>query len=77
MQSHRHREELWVVLDGSAAAEIDGVKFLLNRGERIFVRKGAKHRLYSVGDKVRLLEISFGAFDEEDIVRYEDDFGRS
>ncbi len=77
LQSHRHREELWVVLDGSAAAEIDGVKFLLNRGERIFVRKGAKHRLYSVGDKVRLLEISFGAFDEEDIVRYEDDFGRS
>ena len=76
LQSHQHREELWIALDDGVVAEIDGKKHHLRSGEKIFVPKGAKHRLSSEKDFIKVLEIAFGKFDEDDITRYEDDFGR-
>lgn len=76
LQSHQHRDELWVMLDEGATVEIGDLKSALNRGEKIFVPRGVKHRIYSANNKVRVLEISFGIFNENDIIRYEDDFGR-
>lgn len=76
LQSHQNREELWVALDEGAVAEINGRKQYLEKGDKVVVPKGAKHRLSSESEIVRVLEIAFGKFDEEDIIRYEDDFGR-
>ncbi|MEK6899523.1 MAG: HAD-IIB family hydrolase [Nanoarchaeota archaeon] len=76
LQSHQQREEIWVALDDGALAEIDGKTYRLKAGEKIFVSKNSKHRLSSSKSKARVLEISLGKFDENDIVRYEDDFGR-
>ena len=76
LQSHQHREELWIALDDGVVAEINGSKRHLKKGDKVVVPKEAKHRLSSETEQVRVLEIAFGNFDENDITRYEDDFGR-
>ncbi|MDO8510799.1 MAG: HAD-IIB family hydrolase [Nanoarchaeota archaeon] len=76
LQSHQHREELWIALDDGVVAEINSIKHYLKKGDKIVIPKEAKHRLSSESGTVRVLEIAFGSFDEKDIVRYEDDFGR-
>ena len=77
LQSHQLREELLIALDDGIVAEVDGRKKTLLKGDRVFISKEAKHRLSGGEQPGRLLEISFGDFDEGDITRYEDDFGRS
>lgn len=74
LQSHQNRDELWVALD-EVEVEVNGLKKNLSRGEKIFIPKNSQHRLSS-NKGGRILEISFGDFKEEDIIRYEDDFGR-
>lgn len=77
LQSHRHRKEFWVALDEGLNVQIGKRRIALRKGSSIVVRKGTKHRLRCEGrTRVRLLEISFGDFSENDIVRYEDDYGR-
>lgn len=76
LQSHQHREELWIALDDGVVAEINGIKRYLGKGDKVVVPKEARHRLSSESGTVRVLEIAFGSFDENDITRYEDDFGR-
>ncbi len=78
LQSHTKREELWIILDEGVSVEIDGNITTPKLAEEVLVPLGAKHRLIGAPDKTcRVLEISFGQFDEEDIIRYEDDFGRA
>ncbi len=76
LQSHQQREEWWIALDEGVIAEVDGSKKILRKGQQVFIPKGSKHRLGSAAGVVRVLEIAFGKFDEEDITRYEDDWGR-
>lgn len=75
LQSHRKRKELWVALDDGLTATIKGKSTMLRKGGMLIVPLGAKHRL-AASKKARLLEISFGKFDEKDIIRYEDKYGR-
>ena len=79
LQSHQHRQEMWIALDNGVVTEVDGKKMILKAGQRITIPQGARHRLSSAptaSTALRVLEISFGTFDEQDITRYEDDFGR-
>jgi mannose-1-phosphate guanylyltransferase/mannose-6-phosphate isomerase len=77
-QYHHKRDELWVVLDFGACVELDGRVLHPGPGEKLFVPRGTVHRLSSVGEgEARVLEISFGHFDEDDIVRLDDVYGRS
>jgi mannose-1-phosphate guanylyltransferase/mannose-6-phosphate isomerase len=77
LQYHHWRDELWVVLDSGAQVELGDRVLRPEKGERIFIPRGTAHRLSSVGrEPVRVLEVSFGKFDEEDIVRLEDVYGR-
>lgn len=76
LQLHEHRDERWVVLDEGAEVLVDGQVLTPAPGEELTIPCGAKHRLAARGGKVRVLEISFGHFDENDIVRYEDAYGR-
>ena len=76
-QYHHHRDELWVVLDAGAEIELGDEVLRPVSSEEFFIPRGTVHRLSCVGEHpARILEVSFGVFDEEDIVRLEDDYGR-
>jgi mannose-6-phosphate isomerase len=76
-QYHEKRDELWVVLDSGARLELDGKILHPEPEEKLFIPRETVHRLSAAGEGVvRILEISFGEFDEDDIVRLEDVYGR-
>ncbi len=79
LQSHQHRSEHWLIAEGNAEVIIDENTYNLKENEKIFVPKGAKHRL-SNWDKKKLvvIEMWFGdILDENDIKRYEDIYKRN
>ncbi len=78
LQSHEHRAEHWVVIRGEASCEVDGVASTLRQGESIDVGVGAKHRLGNSGtEELVIVEVQLGGYTgEDDICRYEDDYGR-
>ena len=77
LQSHAHRDELWQVIDGPADVEVEGQMNSVPMGGRTWVPRGCTHRLGNSGSAaVRVLEIAFGHFDEEDIERLADDYDR-
>jgi mannose-6-phosphate isomerase len=75
-QTHKKRDELWVILDDGLKVELDDKDFMPKLGDEIFIKRNTKHRLASLGKQARILEVSFGFFDENDIERYEDIYGR-
>ncbi|AXG14457.1 phosphomannose isomerase type II C-terminal cupin domain [Intrasporangium calvum] len=78
LQSHVQRDELWQVIDGPADVEVDGESTTVPTGGRAWIPRGSTHRLgNSGGAAVRVLEIAFGHFDEEDIQRLADDYDRA
>ena len=78
LQSHKMREEHWVVVQGVASVTVGEQTKDLTYGQYIFVPKGTKHRIACAGNKpVEIIEVQTGeAFPEEDIVRFEDDYKR-
>jgi mannose-6-phosphate isomerase-like protein (cupin superfamily) len=78
LQTHEHRSEHWVVIQGVATATVDGVVHRVNHGESIDVPLGARHRLANDGDvDLVIVEVQLGAYTgEDDICRIEDDYGR-
>jgi mannose-6-phosphate isomerase len=78
LQYHHRRDELWVVLDDGAQIEVGDRVIQPRVGDKVFIPRTTAHRLSSTGDSlVRILEVSFGEFDEDDIVRLEDVYGRA
>ncbi len=77
LQRHHDRDELWVALDPGAVFEVDGRRLEPEVGDRVLIRRGQTHRLSSSGPAVRIMEIAFGNFDEDDIERLEDAYGRA
>ena len=80
LQYHNHRSERWVLVEGDATAiTVENGKQVeteLKVGETFLVHKGMHHRIMSKKGGV-LVEVAIGtAFNEDDIVRLEDDFGR-
>jgi len=76
LQSHNHREEFWCIISGSGYVEINGIKQNTILGGEYEVKIGEKHRLSAGPDGLKVLEIAIGDFDEEDIIHYEDKYGR-
>lgn len=76
LQSHNRREEVWVLVEGKAVATVDGEKIKMKPGDTVQINKKQKHRIES-GSGAKLVEVGLGDFDENDIVRYEDDYGRA
>ena len=79
LQSHKHRNENWVVAAGQAYVEIDDEFLILDKGQHVYIPVGAKHRLENKGDtNLIVIETQTGDyFGEDDIVRYADDFQRT
>ena len=76
LQRHQHRDELWVALDPGLLVEIDGEVTETKEGDEFLVRRGSLHRLGTTKKRGRILEIALGEFDEDDIERVEDVYGR-
>ncbi len=78
LQSHRHRSEHWVVVAGTALVTVDEHERQLAKGENVFIPAQAKHRLQNIGkDMLEVIEVQNGSYlGEDDIQRYEDDYGR-
>lgn len=78
LQMHHHRSEHWIVVSGMAVVVNDDQELMLNTNESTFIRAGHKHRLENPGviDLV-LIEVQSGDYlGEDDIVRFEDKYGR-
>ncbi len=76
LQSHTGRAELWIVLDDGAAIQIGDQIHHATAGEEFWIAAGQRHRLSSTGGRVRVLEVAFGNWQQEDITRYDDDYNR-
>ena len=78
LQSHHHRAEHWVVVQGTARVTLDGETRLMSENSSIFIPLGATHRLENPGKlPMVLIEVQTGGYlGEDDIVRYEDGYGR-
>ncbi|MDQ3854059.1 MAG: phosphomannose isomerase type II C-terminal cupin domain [Thermoproteota archaeon] len=76
LQYHKKRSEFWKVIKGSAMVEIDEKRIVLEEGETIMIPRQAKHRVLALESECVILEIAYGRFDENDIVRLEDDYQR-
>ena len=79
LQSHTRRAEHWIVVRGTARVTRDNDVFELHANQSTYLPLGAKHRLENPGDEVlELIEVQSGDYlGEDDIVRYEDVYGRS
>ena len=75
---HNHRSEHWIVVKGTAEVEINKVKTCLKENESVFIPLGSKHRLANAGDSpLIVIEVQTGNYlAEDDIVRFEDLYGR-
>ncbi len=76
LQYHSKREEFWRIISGSPKIVIGDEVFDAKEGDEFTVAVNTKHRISAPNDDVVILEISKGEFDEEDIVRLEDVYGR-
>ena len=77
LQTHDRREEFWRVLSGYGTITIGDETHDAAPGDEFFIAKGTKHRAEGGEEGLVFLEIAFGAFDESDIVRIEDKYGRT
>jgi mannose-1-phosphate guanylyltransferase len=79
LQKHHHRAEHWVVVRGTAEVTRDGEVIMLAENESIYLPVGCTHRLANPGRiMLELIEVQTGSYlGEDDIIRIEDEFGRS
>ncbi len=77
LQSHTKRDEFERVIEGSGKLQVGEEIFEVRKGDEHFIPKGVKHRIMAGESGITLLEISFGEFDEGDITRFEDKYGRA
>ncbi len=79
LQSHVHRAEHWVVVEGSAQVTVDDSVSLISENQSVYIPLGAVHRLENPGKvPLHLIEVQSGAYlGEDDIIRYEDIYARA
>lgn len=78
LQLHHHRAEHWVVVSGTARITCDDKVFLLEENQSTYIPVGAKHRIDNPGKiPLHIIEVQSGSYlGEDDIVRFEDVYGR-
>ena len=78
LQSHFHRSEHWIVVEGTARVTVDSVVKLVTENESVYIPLGAVHRMENPGKlPMVLIEVQTGSYvGEDDIVRYEDVYAR-
>ena len=78
LQMHKHRTEHWIVVSGTAKVEIDKELITLHENQSSYIPIGAKHRLSNPGKiPLKIIEVQSGSYlGEDDIERFEDNYGR-
>ena len=78
LQSHKHRSEHWVVVEGTAKVTVDQQVKLLTEGQSVYVPLASVHRMENPGKvPMVLIEVQTGSYlGEDDIIRYEDIYSR-
>ena len=78
LQMHHHRAEHWVVVSGTARITCDDKTFLLSENESTYIPIGSRHRIENPGKvPLHIVEVQSGSYlGEDDIVRFEDSYGR-
>lgn len=78
-QRHAHRNEHWTIIAGRALLTLNDAPSEKGRGDTVFIPSGTKHRIKNVGkEPLIFIEIQLGGYlGEDDIERFEDDYGRS
>ena len=78
LQMHHHRAEHWVVVKGTALVTCEDKQFTLSEDQSTYIPIGHRHRLENPGKiPLELIEVQSGTYlGEDDIVRFEDDYGR-
>jgi mannose-1-phosphate guanylyltransferase len=78
LQRHKYRSEHWIVVSGTAKVEIDGEEKILKENESSYIPLGKKHRLSNPGKgDLKIIEVQSGSYlGEDDIERFEDNYGR-
>ena len=79
LQSHHHRAEHWVVVQGTATVTVDAEETMLTENQSVYIPLGAVHRLSNPGKlDLHIIEVQSGPYlGEDDIIRYEDIYARS
>jgi mannose-1-phosphate guanylyltransferase/mannose-1-phosphate guanylyltransferase/mannose-6-phosphate isomerase len=79
LQKHFHRAEHWVVVSGTAIVQRDGEEIMLRENESVYLPLGCIHRMENPGKiPLTLIEVQSGSYlGEDDIVRFEDTYGRN
>ncbi|MDB5809272.1 MAG: mannose-phosphate guanylyltransferase/mannose-6-phosphate isomerase [Betaproteobacteria bacterium] len=79
LQMHHHRAEHWIVVSGTALVTRGDDSFLVSENESTYIPIGTRHRLQNPGKlPLEIIEVQSGAYlGEDDIVRFEDTYGRS
>lgn len=76
LQTHSKRDEFWRVISGTGTIHVGNTALPAVSGENHFIPRGTTHRIEAGNEPVVILEISFGDFDENDIIRLQDKYGR-
>jgi mannose-6-phosphate isomerase-like protein (cupin superfamily) len=79
-QSHDHRMERWVIVEGTAGVIIEDREFNRSKGEMVEIGIGQRHRLINPSSStvLKIVEVQLGDYlGEDDITRFKDDFGRA
>ncbi len=78
LQSHHHRSEHWIVVQGTAKVTVDDEEKLVSENESVYIPLGAVHRMENPGKvPMVLIEVQTGSdLGEDDIIRYEDVYAR-
>jgi len=78
LQLHHHRGEHWIVVKGKAFVTLDDKVFEVKADEAVYINKETKHRIENRSDEpMEFIEVQTGDnLDENDIVRFEDIYGR-
>jgi mannose-1-phosphate guanylyltransferase/mannose-1-phosphate guanylyltransferase/mannose-6-phosphate isomerase len=78
LQSHHHRSEHWIVVEGTASVTVDDDVTLVTENQSVYIPLGAVHRMENPGKVAMvLIEVQTGSYlGEDDIIRYEDVYAR-
>lgn len=78
LQSHHHRAEHWIVVEGTAKVTVEMEVKLIAENQSIYIPLGAVHRMENPGKvPLTLIEVQTGSYlGEDDIIRYEDVYAR-
>lgn len=76
LQTHEHRDEFWRVLSGTGTVTVGMQTQQAQPGTEFFIPRKTEHRIEGGVGGMRILEIAIGTFDEHDITRLQDRYGR-